>query len=55
MKNVIMYHKNALVNIICLALKLLSFECTYIPNLTHVNGIQLLVVQDRGLLSLKVW
>lgn len=26
-----------------------------ISKLTYVNGIQLRVVQDRGLLSLKVW
>lgn len=55
MEKVIKSHKNALVNIICLAVTVLSFCYYYMhnPNL-HVSGIQLRVVHDR-LLSLKVW
>lgn len=54
MEKAIKSHKNALVNIICLAVKVLSFCYYYMhnPNL-HVSGIQLRVVHDREAVIIK--
>lgn len=52
-KRVIKCPQTARVNIICSKKKVFLFS--HRPKLTHVNGIQLRVVHDRDLLSLKVW